>query len=406
MKIKALIIVNFVCVLGFSQRLFPTIIDTNSSERSLTLDASAELATTGLNNGMLNRFLFGGAISNDVIQANHDKQKTLNRGGAILSGNLMYTDLKVNLFKNAKIGYGIQYGYSQVSSLTYTDHLYDLVFQGNKNYANVDMRLTGTTVRNMAFQKIGFGLFHKATKSSLFFNLVGVSSYFKGGISDGVLQQSIGLDTLTLAAKGSFSQPYRKTFMKGMGFSVDFNYNIPIRFFKNKRAILQVQVHDLGFAYFDGGVKRYSMDSTYRYTGFTVSQLFNGVMSKTTSLMDTLGITQKGTSKWEVLPFYIQISKAVNEDYEGEWQSLFGLRAYPTASYRPLIYAGVDYRPIKPLHIGALVSYGGFTSFKGTLYLQYKVKNFGIGVATDNIVGAFSKKGFGQAYNLQLSCTF
>jgi hypothetical protein len=359
-----------------------------------------------MNNGMLNRFLFGGEISTDVIQQNTDKQKALNRGGAILSGKLMYTDLKVNLFKNPKIGYGIQYGYDQIASITYSDHLFDLVFEGNKNYANVDMRLTGSTVRNTAFQKIGFGLFHKATKSSLFFNLVGVNSYLKGGLENGMLQQSAGLDTLTLKAKGSFSQPYRNTFMKGMGFSVDFNYNIPIRFFKNKTAVLQVQVQNLGFAYMDGGVKRYAMDSTYRYTGFTVSQLFHGVMSKETTLMDTLGISQKGAGKWIMLPFYIQLSKAVNEDYAGEWQSLFGLRAYPTASYKPLIYAGVDYRPIKSLHLGALVSYGGFTSFKGTFYVQYKIKNFGFGIATDNIIGAFSKKGFGQTYNFQLACTF
>lgn len=391
---------------SWGQRLFPSIVDTLKSTRTLSLDGSAELSTTGMNNGMINRFLFGGAISEDVIQGNMDKQKTINRGGAILSGNIMYTDLKVNLFKKEKIGYGMQYGYDQVAGITYTDQLFNLIFDGNKNYANANMKLAGSSIRNMSFQKIGFGLFHKPTKSSLFFNLVGVNSYFNGGISSGTIYQSSELDTLQLEAKGSFSQPYRKTFFKGVGFSVDFNYNIPIRFLKNNRAILQLQVHNLGFAYVDGGVKKYTMDSTYRYTGFSVSQLFNGAMSKETSVLDTLGIQQKGANKWLILPFYVQLSKAVNEEFEGEWQSLFGVRFYPTSSARPLIYAGVDYRPLKSLHIGAMASYGGFASFRGTFYLQYKIKQFGIGIGADNIIGSFSKKGFGQTYNIQLSCAF
>lgn len=391
---------------GFGQRIFPTIIDTSHSFRQLSIDGSAEIASTAFNNQLLNRFLFGGEISAGVIDDNSVKQKSLNRGGAILSGNIVYTDLKVNLFKKEKWGYGVQLGYDQIANISYTDDLFNLVFKGNQEYANSSMDISSSSVKNIAFQKVGFGIYHKPTRSSLYFNIVNVSSYFKGGIDRGTIHQSADLDTITIDAKGSFSQPYKKTFSKGLGFSFDFSYNIPIRLFKNTTAILQAQVRNLGVAYVNGGVKRHYLDSTYSYSGFTVQQLFDGVISEESSLQDTLGIRTGSSSKWIALPFYVQLSKEVNEDFEGKFQSVFGLRVYPIASYRPLIYAGADFRPIQGLHIGLIASYGGFSVFRGTLYLQYNIRNFGVGVGMDNVVGTFYKKGFGQTYNIRLACRF
>ena len=391
---------------GFGQALFPRIMDTNRTERTLIVDGSAEVSSTALDNQIINRFLMGGEITSGAIDENSARQKLFNRGGVILSGSIVYSDLKVNLFKNEKLGFGVQLGYDQIASATYTDHLFDLAFKGNKEYANSTMDITSSSIRNIAFQKVGFGVYHKPTRSSLYFNVVNVSSYMKGTIDRGTIRQSENLDTLTIDAKGSFSQPYKKTFSKGMGFSFDFNYNIPIRFFKNDRAFLQAQVRNLGVAYIEGGVKTYRMDSTYDYNGFTVQQLFDGAISSETGLMDTLGIQSRSSSKWIALPFYLQLSKEVNEDYEGKFQSVFGLRVYPIASYRPLIYAGADYRPIQGIHIGLIAAYGGFSTFRGTFYLHYNTKRFGVGVGMDNIVGTVYKRGLGQTYNLRLTCRF
>jgi len=53
-----------------------------------------------------------------------------------------------------------------------------------------------------------------------------------------------------------------------------------------------------------------------------------------------------------------------------------------------------------------MATYGGFSTFRGTIYVQYTVKNLGFGIGCDNIVGSFSQKGFGQTYNLKLTCRF
>lgn len=72
-----------------------------------------------------------------------------------------------------------------------------------------------------------------------------------------------------------------------------------------------------------------------------------------------------------------------------------------------MIYAGIDYKPISNLHLGLLASYGGYSTFRGSLYIQYKIKNFGFGISSDNIVGIVSKKqGFGQTYNIRLQWNF
>lgn len=390
---------------GFGQRLFPAIIDTNKNIREINIDFSAEIASTALDNQILNRILFGGEISDKAIFDNSNRQKLLNRGGSILAGTIQYTDLKVNLFKQEKLGFGIQYGYDQIASISYSDHLFNLAAKGNKEFAGSTADISSTTIRNFAFQKLGFGVILKPTKSSLFLNVVGLSNYFKGGIGNGFIRQSENLDTVTIKANGNFAQPNSQTYLKGMGLSLDFNYNIPINFFKNDHAILQAQVRNLGVVYVDKGVKHYRVDSTYNYTGFSFEQLFNGGLTNG-NLLDTLGIKREKSSKWIALPFYVQLSKAVNEEYEGKFQSLFGLRVYPVASYRPLVYVGADYKPIANLHLGLMASYGGFSTFRGTFYLQYKTPHFGFGIGIDNIVGSVYKKGLGQTYNIQLICRF
>ncbi|MBN9294523.1 MAG: hypothetical protein J0G96_11145 [Flavobacteriia bacterium] len=406
MRITGFIIAFFTVCLTFGQRLFPTVIDTNRNARFIDLDASAESASTTMNNSMLNRFLFGGTIESGSIDQNFQRQKMLNTVGAILSGGIVYTDLKTDLFKHPKLGYGIQIGYDQIASVSYTDHLFGLMFKGNEQYAGMNMDLSSTVVRNIAFQKVGFGIILKPSRSSLFLNVVNVSDYFKGGVGHGTIQQSSGLDSVTLDVEASMLQPYKSNFFTGTGLSLDFNYNIPIRFFRNSTAVLQVQFRNLGVAYVEGGIKRHKLDTIHTYTGFTVDQLFDGVLSKENTVLDTLGVKTDSYSKWIGLPFYFQFSKAVNEDYEGKFQSLFGLRVYPISSYKPLVYLGVDYRPIRPLHIGLMATYGGFSTFRGTLYVQYMMKNFGFGAGCDNIVGSFSQKGFGQTYNLKLTCRF
>lgn len=406
MRVVGLFVVLLLSGFSFGQRIFPTITDTATHQRILKLEGSAEIASTSLDNQLINRFLFGGEISNAVILENSYKQRLLNKGGFIVSGGIEYTDYKLNLFNSEKIGLGVQIGYDQIASLSYTDHLFDLIFKGNKAYANSNLDLTSTSIRNIAFQKVGAGLLHKGTKSALYFNFVNVSNYLKGGITKGYLHQSAKYDTLLLDAQGSFVHPFRTTFSKGMGFSVDFKYNVPLRFFNNDKAIFSAQIQNLGFAYMDGGLKKYGLDSVYTYTGFTVEQISDGILSEGTSVLDTLGIRKGKTSKWITLPFYVQLSKEVNEDYSGSFQSIFGLRVYPIATYTPLLYVGADYKPIEGLHLGLIATYGGFSTFRGSFYLQYHTERIGFGIGVDNVVGTVYKKGYGQTYNIQFVCKF
>lgn len=405
------IIYALFCVLtsffGFSQQLAPEIIDTNKNDRGIYLEGSIELSSTALPNEILNPFLFGGEITNQVIDRNASKQKGLNRAGAIIHGNIMYRDLKTNLFKSEKIGFGVQLGYERMLNASYTKELFGLVFQGNEQYAGQNINLNSTSVADIGYQKMGFGVFLKNTQSYGFLNIINVSDYMKGGVKHGTIQQSEDLDDISLDLAGNWSRTTSNGYARGLGLSIDFKYNIPIKFFKNKTAIVSAQVKNLGFAYIYKGTQKYSMDTILHYNGFSFNQLIDGVISKETSLIDTLGIHEEKGTAVVGLPFYLQIAKEINEDYEGKLQSTFGIRVYPISNYKPMIYAGIDYKPISNLHLGLLASYGGYSTFRGSLYIQYKIKNFGFGISSDNIVGIVSKKqGFGQTYNIRLQWNF
>lgn len=387
------------------QRLFPTIFDTTQNVRMISLDGSAELSSTSIDNSILNRFIAGGEISENNIDRNIARQRILNRTGAIFYGNLKYEDYKSHLFKRPKLGYAVQLGYHQITDVTYTDQLFGLIFKGNEEYAGKSIDLNSTSFYSMAYQKLGFGILFKPSKSYVFINLINVSDYKDGGIDHGTIKQSNELDNVILDVSGNYNQPYKPNFVKGYGISFDAAYNLPIHFFKNRNAKLKISFNDIGFSYIYGGVHHYELNTIKAYQGFTIKQLVNGVKTDQSSLLDTLGVTEKDGAKWMALPFSIEISKGVNEDYEGEFQSVFGIRVYPIASFRPLIFVGADYKPVQKLHIGAMASYGGYAAFRGTIYVQYQTRRFGFGIGCDNIVGMVSKRfGFGQTYNLRLSC--
>lgn len=415
MKINHLLLFSFVSLLvsffgsiptSIAQPLMPEIIDTVKNGKEISISGTADVSSSAIDNGMISPFLFGGEISSASIQRNINRQKTMNRGGIIMNGELLYKDFDTPLFKNKKLGFGVQMGYTQFISLSYTKSLFDLVFQGNESYAGQNMNLNSTSFSNIGFQKVGFGLFLKKTQSHFFLNLISISDFSKGSVKHGTIQQSNELDQIGIDMAAQFSRAISSAFSKGAGLSIDIKYNIPLKIFKNKNAKLSVQLSNLGVAYLYQGTNKYTIDTIQHYSGFTVNQLLDGVVSTETSLLDTLGVHQAKGSSWVALPASIQLSKEVNEDFEGKIQSLFGVKVFPISNYRPLVFIGGDYRPIQNLHLGLIASYGGFSTFRGTFYIQYRIKGFGFGISTDNIVGMVSKKGFGQTYSLRLAWKF
>jgi hypothetical protein len=101
----------------------------------------------------------------------------------------------------------------------------------------------------------------------------------------------------------------------------------------------------------------------------------------------------------------LQISKLVDSNSDRKLQEFYGVRMFLSSMYTPLVFAGLDYRisifPKATLNIGINASYGGFTRYRLGLYSSLKVKNWNLGMASENIIGIT-----GQSLLIRLQCAF
>ncbi len=387
-----------------SQSLLPIQQDTTHLNHELILSGDGDLSATAIPKSMFNPFLVGGRISNETKDKALSNHQINNRIGLLAQVDFEYRNYSVNLFNNPKYGFLVHGGYYLSVYGNYSKDLFELGFYGNESFLGKTADFSSSNMRLTAFQKVGFGVIDKKSKSSLSLNFVNVSSFANASIIQGEMTQDSEGENIELLLEGSFGQSQGKSFSKGIGASVDFDYRIPIPWLKQQTAFLQVQIKNFGFAYMHQGVQSYEADSTYHYAGFNLNQLINNssVFSDGFSLQDSLNIQSENKKQLIALPFFMQIGKIVDEHHEGKLQTFFGLRIYPTSSYVPMLYVGGNWRPTHWLNLGLSVSYGGYTKFRSGFYTSFKMKNMHLGIGTEDVIGLVSKNALGESLNIRM----
>lgn len=400
----------FIFALGFhhafGQLWLPLQFDTTLIEQEMILSGDNSYNSTSLSNRLASRLFRGGQISDDVINNSYDAQKGLNRLGKNLQAEFEYRNYKANIFGNKNWGFLVKGGYYFIGSAAYSDDLFGLIFKGNNHFLGATAEFSGTITNVTGFQKVGFGIVSKKGKSSITLNFVNVSNVYKGQLQTGLLTQDAEASSIDLGVDGSFFYTDKNQFSNGLGAAIDLDFKIPFQWLNGRKAYIQLQAKNLGLAYMNHGVKSYSADSTYNYSGFNFNQIFNSqsLFGNDFSVLDSLQIQTERKKNWVALPCVFQAAKLINENYEGKLQSLFGIRLYPTLSYTPLLYLGLNYRPRKYLDLGIVGSYGGFGSFRAGFYSNVNLQKIQIGIGTEDVFGLISKNAFGESLNLRIRC--
>lgn len=399
-----LILFLLFCLHGFSQQLLPIQYDTNRYEQEFILNGTADFGSTSLNNEMSGKLLFGGYIDDRIKDNSFSNHKGINRFGTDVSSEIEYRNMKVDLLKKENLGFIVKGGYYNYLSMLYAKDLFGLIFYGNENYLGENASFTGSRFSMMAFQKIGFGVIDKRSKSNVTLNFYTISNYFDGNIREGALFQSSTGDSVSLTFDGDFEFASNSTFVKGFGLGVDLDFRIPVIFRNDRISYIQFLAKNLGVAHLTKNVTKYAADTIFTYDGLTFDQLYGegNVFKNDFSILDSLGVDSTSTNRTRFLPGYLQVGKMVDDLNPSRFQSFFGIRMYPSIAYVPMIYAGVQIKTTKWLDLGLNISYGGYTQFRSGLYTQFKLKNFAVGIASEDLIGVVSKKGRGQSVIIRL----
>ena len=391
-----------------SQTWLPLQYDTLPLQQEFIATGYGDYHSNALPNNLTGRLLFGGFIDNAIKDKARDRQREVNRFGLDVHTEFEYRNYRGKLFGNEQWGWLVKAGAYATGGAAYSEDAFGLVFYGNESYLGQTVDLSGTSVTFTAYEKIGFGAINKRTKSSIALNIVNVSNTFKGRIHEGELRQAEDASDIALSVDGDFTYTDRSRFSNGIGLAADLDFRIPITWMKGQTAYIQVMAKNLGFAYMNGGMQSYSVDSTYHYSGFDFDQLTGdrSVFSADFSVLDSLGIASERGQRVMLLPGFIQAGKIIDDQHTGAWQSFFGIRLYPTLPSNPMLYAGANWRPLSWLNVGLSGCYNGVGTFIVGTYASLQAQSWTFGIGTEDAIGAVSRSGLGKSLNLRLRCKF
>ena len=390
----------------FSQQIIPIQYDTTRYSQEFILSGTAEIGSTSLRNEFTSKLILGGEITNQIKQSSFSKHIKENRVGIDVNSEIEYRNMKVNLFKNNKIGFLIKGGYYAIGSANYSKDLFDLTFNGNSLNNGKIANFSGTSLSFFNFQKIGFGCINKITKSNFSLNYYNVSNYYSGEIQKGELSQNEDGTSVSLTLNGKERQTVGNDFVKGIGVGIDLDYRFNLLLNKEQKSTFQFIAKNIGIVNFTKELKGYNVDSKYTFEGFKLDQLYgdNTIFRDSLSILDTLNIQTTLEKKVVLLPGFLQFGKIVNENFKGKWQSFYGIRLYPTLAYNPMLYIGAHFSPSAKIELGSQLSVGGFSRVRMGFYSNFKISIWSVGIATQDLYGVLSKKGYGNSFLIRVRC--
>jgi hypothetical protein len=400
----------FICVsiTPFSQSWLPIQHDTLlANKHEFIFSGVADYAATSLEKSLTKKLFYGGEITDAIKDKSRKLHREVNQFGSDINTEFEYRNYSVSLFKKPNWGFIVKGGFYSFVNTLYSKDLFNLTFYGNQDYIGDTAFLSGTKFSSYTFQKVGFGWLDKKSKSSVCLNFINLSGYSDAFIRKGELYQSQLVDTLSISFDGGANYTSGTDFMKGSGIGLDAD----IRFFvptKNGNPMYyQFLARNIGFASIQKPMNGYEADTVFTMVGLTFNQVLNGssFLDSNFALLDTLGIEETQLKKTVFLPGFLQFSKLVDVNSARKLQEFYGLRMFLASAYKPLVFAGLDYRinfsKTKTLNIGLNSSYGGFSRFRFGLYSSVKINNWNVGISSENLIGKT-----GESILFRLQCAF
>lgn len=404
---------------GFSQELL--LMQSDSSELSfyrrkgmLRIHGALHQQSNAVTNGFIDKFLTGGFIDNSL----KDKQKLKSEDNTFSTGFHFGVDAFFapdSLFGTDRYGWSISAGHMDDVSVRFTGDLFRGVFSGNKQFAGASANLKNTGIRFQQYQHLSLGFFEKQTMSFVNVGVVNGNHFINTGLNEASLFTEAAGDYVELAADGEvyFSDTSNTNFfaMNGLGAILNFEVNIP--FYVNKKSglpsYLRFGGRHLGVTRWNKNSLHYSVDSTYRYSGFLIDDLadFESVNNQVENIVDSLLPQSEHiaytmtTPGWVYLSWFSPLGKSLFYELE--------VAAKVYSFHLPRATASLYFKPNKRWMVGANATYGGYggyeneTSFRAGVQLSTFIsKHLMLNLKTTHLTGWLNKDGTGRDFSFSI----
>lgn len=385
-----------------SQVTLPAFIDTSLLRHEIIIQGKADLYSSSLQNSFSNKLLFGGAFSSEEISKQVNLQDNHNSIGIESNSEIEYRNFTI--FPKKNWGMLLKASANTTNSLHYTRDLFSVLFQGNYLYLGTPLQLNPSSLQSVSHFKFGIGFIHKKTKSNFSFNVFQIENYVSSCIDYGAIYVSDSINLALIDLTGSSISYFPSSKQRNIGFGIDVDLKIPVTAFNDRTIYLNLIAKNFGIGILTKDVRYYSIDTNYIFQGFTLNQLgdFFGDKSSSTNTLKTLKIDSSHATRISPLVGFIQFDKLNTQDATTRYQSIFGARMYPSISFIPFIYAGIQIKCASKIWLGIHENYGITNSLRTGLYLKIIGKKFGLNLGTENLIDSFRTNGRGRSIQCKL----
>lgn len=389
-----------------SQELLPVEHDTTNTDAQLLVNGNVFHLSTAIHNSFARKWIFGGELTDEIKESSFDDHNLYNRIGGGYRLNIQYRSDKVLSEKHPNLSWMINVSNEAHFASEYAKGVFGLLFFGNERFTGEEVNLSNSVGGFIEYFSIGGGIHNKKTKSFITLNLVLPRNYADFSINRGSFNTSETGDNIDLLLQGEINSAKSPAYFQGIGGSINFDYNLPFGTSEgnNFSGTFRLSGRNLG-VYRLHEVERTTIDTDTDFSGFSIDDLrsaFNDDTESNPAIIDSLNIAESNGSLWKFIPGFVQVGKVVEKHKDTKLQSFFGIRMYTSFLYRPLIYAGVDYRPFEKFSLGTQAAYGGYGGFRVGTYWNFTTDKFNLGLGTEDMLGLIIKRRLGQSLVLRL----
>lgn len=386
----------------FCQSTLPQFIDTNLYKQEIIVQGKTDIYSSSLENIFINKLLFGGEITSNEIQQQHISQRINNSIAAEGNAELEYRNYA--LFPKKKWGLLLKSSVNTINSLRYTKDLFGLLFAGNGAFLGKPLQINPSSIQSISYLKFGIGFIHKTTKSNFSLNVFKIENYISSTIDYGALYVNDSSNLTLLDITGTSTSYFPSSKRSNFGVGIDFDLKIPITTFTDKIIQINLIAKNFGLGILSNDVHFYSVDTNYIFQGLSIDQLSPIVSGKQTSQKTLQDLTIYSSNKIRFTPLlgYIQVEKMNSMESKSRFQSIFGVRMYPSLSYIPYLYGGIQVRCTDKIWLGIHENYGITNTLRTGIYLKINTPSLGFCLGTENLLDTFRSTGKGHSFQCKL----
>ncbi|MFN0030538.1 MAG: DUF5723 family protein [Flavobacteriales bacterium] len=369
----------------------------------LLLNGSGMAGTNTTDISFLKKNIFGGHISDIMLNYLAEESLMLNRAGAVATGSMEVYNFSDTLLGRPNWGLKAAISSNYHASLSYSGNLFNTVYRGNKQFAGDTTQLAPLIAQYQAWQKFSVGVFNKKTLSAISLALIAGEKYHSLSVSEAQLYTTPQGDSITLAYTGNYlrSDTLKSGWANGsaLGLAIDADYNLPIA---GNEGYIRLAMRDMGFAVWNNQSEEYDFDSLTTWTGVGYNDLF-ALETDTLSLPhleDSIHAVLRKKSFASALPmsFHVSFCKRINHKHYYE----LGVSIWPTRAAIPLVRGTFNHFAGRHFVFSEGVSFGGYGTWGIYASAQWMPRGQWLIAASSHHIGGFT---MGSARSMDVSFT-